>query len=196
MKTTLFYYLLFFLIANGCLLGCKGGKKVQDTPNNTHTNKPNPELVDNPITLSDLGDLSVRTINLITDIDGSNIKATINRLDTTLNELKTPTDGKFLYLGILNFSFKSQPPSCLKLQSFNVPMTDISMMEAQSPKPIVIPTGQLNKLAIVEGFYGGGMLYGCRIVGVFDKTPLELLYQLLDEGELKLDPYLKILGEE
>ncbi|MGB1206012.1 MAG: hypothetical protein ACPG5B_10210 [Chitinophagales bacterium] len=132
----------------------------------------------------------IRYIDLITDFDGKKIRVGISETDTSWQNLKAHEFGNFAYyLGILNVDWNAQPHSNLQLLSLNVPITEIAMMEARSPNDVKISAEQINKLAIIEGYSSGGMIYKANIVAVFEDKPMDLLMLLLQKNEIT--PYLR-----
>ena len=127
---------------------------------------------------------------MITDFDGKKITVSISETDTIFQYLKKHEFGNMsYYIGILNVDWNAQPHSNLQLLSLNVPITEIAMMEARSPNDVTISAEQINKLAIVEGYSSGGMIYKANIVAVFEEKPMELLMLLLEKNEIT--PYLR-----
>ena len=127
----------------------------------------------------------IRYINLITDFDGKSIRVGISKTDTSFQHLKAHEFGNMsYYIGVLNVDWNVQPHSNLKLLSLNVPMTEIAMMEARLPNDVKISGEQINKLAIVEGYSSGGMIYKANIVAVFEEKPMELLMLLLEKNDI------------
>ncbi len=131
-------------------------------------------------------------VYLITDILGIDKKITVKvkKKDGILKPLKF-TDQTAYYIGILNYNLSLSPQSSLKFLSWEIPMTEITLMKSRTPTSVKIPTFDVGKLAIVHGYSDGGMIYQARIVSVFKQKPIALLMQLLDEEDFVLEEHVR-----
>ena len=129
----------------------------------------------------------VRYINLITDFDGKSIRVGISEADTSFQHLKAHEfENMSYYIGVLNVDWNKNPHSNLQLLSLNVPMVEFAILNPRTS--MTITAEQINKLAIVEGYSSGGMIYKANIVAVFEEKPMELLMLLLEKNDIT--PYL------
>lgn len=131
-----------------------------------------------------------RQLTVITDTQRNTLQLSFAATDTLLAEAAKQPDLSVL-LGVLNINHSFKPvSSVLTLNGWEVPLTDIRVMEARSPAPIVITPQQIGKLALVQGYFNGATLYQANIIAVFSDTPLNLLYQLLNKNCPDISPYL------
>jgi len=176
----------------GCLFdACKTAKNTLTIHQETAPQTNNPS----PLSGLNLGLNTTKesTITLLTDINGSEIQLPIDANDSTFAKLQAVNNIRQLYIGTLNYNWSTQPRSHLQLLSFNVPITNISMMEARSPEDVLIPSEHLHKLAIVEGFWGGGTLYQAQIKAVFKAEAMPLLFELLQQKNVDWRQYVEVL---
>lgn len=119
-----------------------------------------------------------------------------NPTDSVLAETAKETNLQTL-IGVLQFNPAMHPvSSVLTMNGWDVPLTGIRIMEARSPAPVSINSGQLGKLALVQGFFDGATLYQARIVAVFSDSPMDLLYRLLSNNCPDIAPLLQPTKEE
>ena len=131
-------------------------------------------------------------VSLITDALGldKTIRVRVKRKDGILKPLKF-TDQTAYYIGVLNYNLTMSPQSSLKMLSWEMPMTGISMMEAREPSPLVISEFDIGKLAIVRGHSNGGMIYLSNIMAVFEQKPMALLMKMLDGENFDLEKHVR-----
>lgn len=131
-------------------------------------------------------------VQLITDVLGLDKKITVKvkKKDGILKPLKFTDQTKY-YIGILNYNLGMKPQSSLKLLTWEIPMTEIGIMEAREPSPLVISEFDIGKLAIVHGYSDGGTIYFANIVAVFEQKPMALLMELLNEEGFDLEEHVR-----
>ncbi len=131
-------------------------------------------------------------VQLITDVLGLDKKITVKvkKKDGILKPLKFTDQTKY-YIGILNYNLNMKPQSSLKLLTWEIPMTEISMMEAREPSPLIISEYDIGKLAIVQGYSDGGMIYLANIAAVFEQKPMALLMELMNNESFDLEKHIR-----
>ncbi|MGB0930742.1 MAG: hypothetical protein ACPGVB_08200 [Chitinophagales bacterium] len=147
------------------------------------------EVVD---TFSEGDEEEMVDVTLITDVLGLDKKITVKvkKKEGILKPLKFTDQTKY-YIGILNYNLGMKPQSSLKLLSWEIPMTEIGIMEAREPSPLIISEFDIGKLAIVHGYSDGGTMYFANIVAVFEQKPMALLMELLNEEDFDLEVHVR-----
>ncbi|MEZ4887654.1 MAG: hypothetical protein R3E32_23170 [Chitinophagales bacterium] len=176
-------FVFLFILSMGLFVSCSS--KIHSSVSDNETLRSDKNTSDEP-------DNEVVEVQLITDVLGLDKKITVRvkKKDGVLKPLKF-TDQTAYYIGILNYNLSMSPQSSLKLLSWELPMTDISIMEARSPSPIVISEFDVGKLAIVHGYSDGGMIYLANIVAVFEQKPMALLMELLNNESFDLEAHVR-----
>jgi len=177
------FFTFLSVLSLGLFLNCSSKVVPSTTQNETLTPiQETPNIVEEEMV----------EVSLITDALGldKTITARVKRKDGILKPLKF-TDQTAYYIGILNYNLAMNPQSSLKMLSWEMPMTGISMMEAREPSPLVISEFDIGKLAIVRGHSNGGMIYLSNIMAVFEQKPMALLMKMLDGENFDLEEHVR-----
>lgn len=181
------FFVFLLILSVGLFANCSTKIQSSNPQNESVMNESDMESKDDPNS-----DEEMVEVQLITDVLGldKKISVKVKKKDGVLKPLKF-TDQTAYYIGILNYNLNLKPQSSLKLLSWEIPMTEISLMEAREPSPLVISEFDIGKLAIVQGYSDGGMIYLANIVAVFEQKPMALLMELLDGEGFDLEEHVR-----